>query len=500
MSVSQYLESALVNLSASTAADVFLVVIALVLLAALREARKGRHSRFLEHAPNVMTSLGILGTFTGIVIGLLHFDPMEIDASIAFLLAGLKTAFLTSLVGIAAAIFFKAVDTWRFAPMRETQNEQQEVTPNRIYGALMAGNEKLDALQQSLAGAEEGSLVGQIKLARSEWNDAARRSDRAREEFADRLWSEMQGFAELLSKSATEQVIDALRQVIADFNHNLVEQFGDNFKRLDESVQRLVVWQQQYMEQLEQMSMQYAEGVKAIGETRDAVGEISARTAEIPESLSQLQSVIQVNQHQIQELQRHLEAFVMLRDKAVDAMPQIKNQLDEVGRQMAESAQAMQRVMLEGATEFKNSVTQTNTAMQGLANNLQTQSEAITTTLQDTATQINQTARDMLERLETGARSLQANLDQTVENVLAQVRQNVERTMSGLEREVSRSISQTGEGIDKQLQALDDQLSDQLSRVMNEMGRALATISSRFTSDYEQLVKAMQRVVAQQVD
>lgn len=45
---------------------------------------------------------------------------------------------------------------------------------------------------------------------------------------------------ETLSRSATEQVIEAFQQVIVDFNQNLTEQFGDNFKALDASVGKLV--------------------------------------------------------------------------------------------------------------------------------------------------------------------------------------------------------------------------------------------------------------------
>ncbi|WP_223823665.1 hypothetical protein [Candidatus Enterovibrio escicola] len=43
-----------------------------------------------------------------------------------------------------------------------------------------------------------------------------------------------------MSESATEQVIEALKQVILDFNHNLTEQFSENFKQLNEADHKLV--------------------------------------------------------------------------------------------------------------------------------------------------------------------------------------------------------------------------------------------------------------------
>ena len=60
-------------------------------------------------APALMTSLGILGTFWGILIALypLDFSPDEINASIHSLLSGMKTAFFTSLLGLGFFIIFR---------------------------------------------------------------------------------------------------------------------------------------------------------------------------------------------------------------------------------------------------------------------------------------------------------------------------------------------------------------------------------------------------------
>ena len=59
-----------------------------------------------ESIPNVFTTIGILGTFLGIYIGLQDFDVDNINESIPSLLQGLKGAFLTSIVGIILSIVF----------------------------------------------------------------------------------------------------------------------------------------------------------------------------------------------------------------------------------------------------------------------------------------------------------------------------------------------------------------------------------------------------------
>lgn len=53
---------------------------------------------------NEIVSLGVLGTFVGIAVGLFHFDVTDIKSSMPQLLEGLKTAFITSGVGIFFSI------------------------------------------------------------------------------------------------------------------------------------------------------------------------------------------------------------------------------------------------------------------------------------------------------------------------------------------------------------------------------------------------------------
>ena len=48
-------------------------------------------------------SIGVLGTFVGIFMGLQSFNPQDIINSVNDILAGLKTAFFTSIVGMSVA-------------------------------------------------------------------------------------------------------------------------------------------------------------------------------------------------------------------------------------------------------------------------------------------------------------------------------------------------------------------------------------------------------------
>ena len=77
------LERFLSELDASVATEVCFWSVSVVFILAIIQANKGKHSRFLEYAPTLMTTAGILGTFVGVVIGLMHFDTNNIDQSMA---------------------------------------------------------------------------------------------------------------------------------------------------------------------------------------------------------------------------------------------------------------------------------------------------------------------------------------------------------------------------------------------------------------------------------
>ena len=61
--------------------------------------------RWIEQIPSLISTLGVLGTFIGITVGLCNFDTSDLDNSIPLLLSGLKTAFFTSIAGMVSSMF-----------------------------------------------------------------------------------------------------------------------------------------------------------------------------------------------------------------------------------------------------------------------------------------------------------------------------------------------------------------------------------------------------------
>jgi len=63
-----------------------------------------------------IVSVGVLGTFVGIFIGLQNFNPEDIINSVNDILSGLKTAFFTSIVGMSVATVLSIIEKLKDEP------------------------------------------------------------------------------------------------------------------------------------------------------------------------------------------------------------------------------------------------------------------------------------------------------------------------------------------------------------------------------------------------
>lgn len=537
--LAQLFEHLFQSIDSTLVTNIFIWAVIFVFCAAWWCDHKNIHNKFREYAPTLMGALGILGTFIGIIIGLLNFNTESIDASIPVLLGGLKTAFITSIVGMFFAILLNGLDAFFFANKRRLleDNTPASVTPEHIHQELKEQNKHLVKLISGMSGSEEGSIIAQIKLLRNEISDASRAQISNHSNFSNKLWEQLQQFADLMAKGATEQIIDALRQVIIDFNNNLTEQFGENFKALDTSVKKLVDWQENYKNQVEQMGEQYQQSVESLVETRKAVAGIWEECKEIPLAMAELRDVLQVNQHQIGELSRHLETFVAIRDKATDVLPEIQTKMSEVGellklgaanvsasleqtsQQILINADSMRVALDEGTEGFRQSVTQTQQAFASMAHDVSNSSETLTSTLGDTITEMKQSGDEFLKSLETHSRELHRNMEQNTTNVIdmfsktgekfnqqlssnadnmfGSMQSSFDKASAGLTSQVKESIEKFGSSINEQLHAFEQATEREMNREMQSLGNALLSISKGFVGNYERLLKEYQAVMGQ---
>jgi hypothetical protein len=94
---------------------------------------------FFRHLPGILTGIGIIGTFSGLVWGLLKFNPVEPDKTLELLLHEVTSAFIGSGLAILAAIVITYFE---------------KTTLNKCYRLLETVNNRIDDLFSKGVGEE----------------------------------------------------------------------------------------------------------------------------------------------------------------------------------------------------------------------------------------------------------------------------------------------------------------------------------------------------------
>lgn len=284
-------------------------------------------ARFVAITPRTLVMLGVFGTFFGILIGLLDFDVnKDINDSVSELLDGLKVAFTTSVVGIFFALVFQAT-TLLFPPLVMKGDD----IPAAIREVLKEQKELLKTL------VEEQTLTrrGQEKLI---------------EEFRE--------FERKIAEKLVEELVTAIKDVADVLNKMLQDVVGESFKKLTEAVERLVEWQENYKEYIEKTQKQLDEIVASLEASKTALEIIRAHTEAIPDSIKQLEDILKA-------VNTSLEAFADLREKAGEALPHIKEDLNKItsgltdaGKEIETNAQKLSQQMHDSIKEMDEGIKQ----------------------------------------------------------------------------------------------------------------------------------------------
>lgn len=528
---------------------VFLMASTFVLALALKYASEWR--AFTAYTPTLLTSLGILGTFFGVVVGLLDFDPLKIDESIGSLLAGLQTAFISSLVGMGLSILYKIailtppfqesatatrVATVTIDSLYEQGEEQIKylkvtakalastqadsvlkhlaVLSEGLYslrGEVNQGNSErrqaeeeqsrvLNKIHSALSDDGESSLTGQMKLVRSDANDMGRQHSAHLEsiqtlaqdltESHHRWQSENKQLLEssfeqlhairreskeqldvgreqrdkmvtLLERSPTETLVAALEDVIRDFNAQLTEQFGQNFKELNVAVGRMVDWQENYRDQIGDLQNSFESSLHAVTQCEQSLAAIDKQAESIPAHMQKLADIVRVCQHQLNDLENHLKAFAEVKQQAVDSVPTLNGIVDNVVKKVGDTTTRM----IQGCESGNQLLV---SAMQSSANDLK-----------DAGSQFKDSVHTTTHSLGNETNSMLAGLQDSMQEQFKLSNENMQKLIT------------------KEFQDLDDARKAQMLNITQQMGAALASISGQFTRDYQELVNAMKVVVAQ---
>ena len=244
---------------------------------------------FSSNAPAYLTSLGIFFTFLGIFIALIAFDVNNINAAIPPLLSGLQVAFLSSVVGIGGSVLFRIV-----RPMRQTEVQADEVSAGELLNELVKLNQGTSEVKDALVGEGDASLSTQFGKLRNDFRD----------------------FAEKVSEDGSKALIEALEEVMRDFNAKINEQFGDNFKQLNEAVAALLEWQKEHKEQVEALTEIFRETQQGIDVVKNSIEMIESSTGKIPEQMIKVETAFEATDKRMEELHQGLGTLSDMRTKS----------------------------------------------------------------------------------------------------------------------------------------------------------------------------------------
>jgi DNA anti-recombination protein RmuC len=270
----------------------------------------GFHLRWSKRSaalgPTLLTTLGIFFCFVGIAWGLLDFNTDDVRSSVPHLLLGIRTSFWASVAGIGFALTLKARQ-------------------------VICGDPRPRGTAPRAGGATIDDLVAALQL--------AHRDSNAR---LDALTESFDTYAKKVAESNSKALIQALQEVIRDFNAKINEQFGDNFRQLNVAVGKLVEWQSGHQEHLESLIEQETATAKNMTEAALRFADLINKSGAFVTVAGSLGKILTGLETQRQRLESSLGGFASLVDKAATGLPQIEQRILMMTEQIESGVRANQ--------------------------------------------------------------------------------------------------------------------------------------------------------------
>lgn len=339
------------------------------------------NQKISDQAPTILTTLGIFATFFAIALGLLKFDSINIQDSVPALLDSMKTAFWASVFGVGGALTFnirKLIEKTEFVDDSDIDRELLK----EIKGLRVENNQNIKQLAQAktdeyIANQE---LLRELKGLRFENNQNIRELVNAQTEALDKI-----------SKSSSEELVKALQEVIRDFNAKINEQFGENFKQLNDAVGKLLIWQDQYKGYIEESTDSLTTITKDIRKVIVQFETIAADSSIITNNskilIDNTQKFKIVAEHleatlgnldsQRNAINKQLEILSLLVSKASNDLPEINNKILGIATTMQSSAKDFNNQVVGIANTMQNSAKDFTSTVSKLSNETKIQTDAL---------------------------------------------------------------------------------------------------------------------------
>jgi len=511
-------------------------------------------------------SLGVLGTFIGIYIGLQDFNPNDMKNGINGILVGLKTAFFTSIVGMGTALFLSTKEKIYSKPLKASSIQEsllfeisqkldnldkldnkndtdsivrelvnlRTIQTNRhnetakIYTSineikdnsnnkevLFQISQKLDNLDKLDNRKDTDKIISELEKLRAvqintrdetakiyisidELRENSNNENQRLIEILDVNFDQMNNSLKIaidkLSKGATEEIIKALEHVIKEFNHELQSSFGDNFTKLNEAVVNLLEWQNNYKTHIEHIEEHLNISTSSIEKSKESLEVISSKNEDVLLVYQQLKNIIHIYQHQIKELNQHLETYSHLSDNAENMFFSITKNISKTTEKfekltdaISSSNQAQKKSFLSNNEEIMESY---SVLTQHIKDENTNQIESHKELLNQNNKEFSNLAQTISSSNQEQKKSFLSNNKEIIKSysVLTQHIKDENKKQIKLNKELFSKNKEELENISKHFNNLGEGIPKALQISLNELNRGLTSLTKEFQKSYKEIM------------
>lgn len=374
-----------------------------------------------NYSPSILTSVGIFGTFLGVALGLSEFDTGAVEDSVPQLLEGLKTAFWTSIAGLLGALSIKF--RYAVASMRVRAHRESKMTAT------------MDDLAWHLE--RIANAVSIDEKDKENWVSWRDQQDQKRQREHDQLIGALSNYQQEMTEANTAALEKAISHVMREFNTRIEEQYGDNFKRLNEAVGKMLQWQSDHKTQIEDLMAANERSAQSSVTAAESFERLITQTRSFTSVAEDMETLLSALQSQSENLREYLTTFSTLIVDAQKGLPQLED-----------------RIML---------------LTKGLQDTVEGQSKQMRELLEATAIGIRDTSDKVSELLIDGTTRSQQAMGEQLESLLKQNH--------------------------AQLQQLEEGMEAELNKALTTFGYQLTALSEKFVNDYVPLTDRLQDLV-----
>ena len=481
---------------------IFGILVAYILYFFLKEKQYSKESIL----GNIASTIGVLGTFVGISIGLWKFNPNDITSSVPLLLSGMKIAFATSIIGMTASILMKYITL---------KNEDEENIDDimELFNTMIAESRNVNT-----------TLIENQKQTENVLNKVSE------------IWSSHQEnlIVELKSEilSLNNNTISKQEELIGEF-----KKLGECFTLLNSGVNDLLTWQENYKETIEITTKELETVIKTIHNADESIESISKNSSLIKENNENLSEVLkEINKAQNVIIESN-KSIIEISNTAKESIPQINEHFTNIDNRTKESTAYLQTLISENINSIKSyleTITEdvlSKTTQSIYENNRQfkyeisehiSQCKMLIYSLKDlipdinehllsTQKRFNKTLIHFNEEVQNSfkentleinkqiqlLKENTANINNTLDDTISESTKRLENITVATSNQIKTMAEEMEKLCTRKIEKLDNTLIEEFTDALSCLAGQLVTISEGFSEDYYRLLDELKEAFAQ---